>query len=240
MNRRAASRALFGVAVVLLAVTTARVSSQVPVFTTAFPAEEFAAHRAALFDERSATASPSSRVRRRPASYLPFRQSNHFFYLTGVEVPRAIVLLDGKTKTAMLFLPPRNEQMERMEGPVLVPGADAVRLTGIADVRASEAFRAAFGRGRRGGRVVYTPARGESVAAVTPDSAMRSAAGVRRRPVGWTALARGGVRGEADRCNARRRHQRASIPILDALRVIKTPRRDRSHPGGDADCRRAG
>ena len=49
MNRRAASRALFGVAVVLLAVTTARVSSQVPVFTTAFPAEEFAAHRAALF-----------------------------------------------------------------------------------------------------------------------------------------------------------------------------------------------
>ena len=68
-------------------------------------------------------------------SYLPFRQSNHFFYLTGVEVPRAIVLLDGRTKTAMLFLPPRNEQMERSEGPVLVPGADAARLTGIADVR---------------------------------------------------------------------------------------------------------
>ena len=27
-----------------------------------------------------------------------FRQNNHFFYLTGVEAPRAIALLDGRTE----------------------------------------------------------------------------------------------------------------------------------------------
>ncbi len=222
MNRRAASRALFGVAVVLLAVTTARVSSQVPVFTTAFPAEEFAAHRAALFAK---IGDGLAVVQGAPetGSYLPFRQSNHFFYLTGVEVPRAIVLLDGKTKTAMLFLPPRNEQMERMEGPVLVPGSDAVRLTGIADVRASEAFNAAFAAAVAGGRVVYTPARGESVAAVTPDSAMRSAAASAADP--WDGRPSREAAFAAKLTAATPGVDIKSLdPILDALRVIKTPR----------------
>ena len=62
-------------------------------------------------------------------SYLAFRQNNHVFYLTGVEVPRAIVLIDGRTHRTTLFLPPRDERMERSEGPILVPGDEAVRLT---------------------------------------------------------------------------------------------------------------
>jgi Xaa-Pro aminopeptidase len=54
---------------------------------------------------------------------LKFRQSNQFYYLTGVEVPRAILLVNGRVKRSMLFLPPRDERKERSEGPVLVPGA---------------------------------------------------------------------------------------------------------------------
>ena len=200
----------------------ARPAAQNPLFTTAFPAEEFAAHRAALFakiGDGLAVVQGAAET----GSYLPFRQNNHFFYLTGVEVPRAIVLLDGRTKTTMLFLPPRNERMERSEGPVLVPGPDAARLTGIADVRPREAFGGRVHGGAGDGRVVYTPARGESVAAVRriprcatrrPPPRTRGTGGRPARPrsrPGWRAAAPGVEVKNLD-------------PILDALRVIKTPR----------------
>jgi Xaa-Pro aminopeptidase len=207
---------------VLVALSAVTVAAQPPLFTSAFPPEEFAAHRAALFAQ---IGDGVAVVQGAPetGSYLPFRQNNHFFYLTGVEVPRALLLLDGRTKTTMLFLPPRNERMERSEGPVLVPGPEAARLTGIADVRAREAFGDAFKAAAVGGRVVYTPARGESLAAVTPDSASRYATAAAadpwdRRPSRETAFA------------ARLSAAAAGIevrdldPILDALRVIKTPR----------------
>jgi Xaa-Pro aminopeptidase len=42
-----------------------------------------------------------------PEGYVPFRQDNNFFYLTGVEIPDAKLILDGKTKTATLFVPDR-------------------------------------------------------------------------------------------------------------------------------------
>ncbi len=77
-------------------------------------------------------------------SYLGFRQNNHVFYLTGVEVPRAIVLIDGRSKRTTLFLAPRDERMERSEGPVLVPGDEAVRLTGADAVVARDEFAAAL------------------------------------------------------------------------------------------------
>jgi Xaa-Pro aminopeptidase len=42
-----------------------------------------------------------------PEAFIKFRQDNNFFYLTGVEVPNATLVLDGKTKTSMLFVPDR-------------------------------------------------------------------------------------------------------------------------------------
>ena len=143
MRRRTGYGAVVRLVAVIVALLAVKASAQNPLFTSAFPPEEFAAHRAALFaqiGEGVAVVQGAPET----SSYLPFRQNNHFFYLTGVEVPRAIVLLDGRTKTTILFLPPRNERMERSEGPVLVPGPEAVRLTGITDVRARESFGDAF------------------------------------------------------------------------------------------------
>jgi len=40
-----------------------------------------------------------------PEAFIKFRQDNNFYYLTGVEVPNAKLLLDGKTKTSILFVP---------------------------------------------------------------------------------------------------------------------------------------
>jgi Xaa-Pro aminopeptidase len=222
MTRRACAGLSRGAALVLIALFAVHLRAQNPLFTTSLPAEEFAAHRAALFD-KVGDALVVLQGAAETGSYLPFRQNNHFYYLTGVEVPRALVMLDGRRKTTTLFLPPRNERMERSEGPVLVPGDETARLTGIRDVRDRDAFEDAVKGAVSGGRVVYTPARAASVAAVTPDSALRSAAqaaadpwdGRPSREAGFAAKLKTAAPG-AD--------IKDLDPILDALRVIKTPR----------------
>ena len=114
--RDAAARFLPRVVLALVLGAIAGPAGAQPIFTSAFPPEEFAARRtrvmAAIGDGvavlQGATELPS---------YLAFRQNNHVYYLTGVEVPRAIVLIDGRSRRTTLFLPPRDERMERSEGP---------------------------------------------------------------------------------------------------------------------------
>jgi Xaa-Pro aminopeptidase len=222
MRLRIGYGAVVRLVTVLVALSAVRVSTQPSLFTSTFPPEEFDLHRTALFAQ---IGDGIAVVQGAPetGSYLPFRQNNHFFYLTGVEVPRAIALLDGRTKRTILFLPSRNERMERSEGPVLVPGADAARLTGIADVRPRESFGEAFTAAAAGGRVVYTPLRGESVAAVTPDSAIRFATAAAADP--WDSRpSREAAFSAKLTAAAAGVEVRDLDPILDALRVIKTPR----------------
>lgn len=62
-----------------------------------------------------------------------FRQHNDFYYLCGVEVPHAALLLDGRTRTSSLYLPGRDARHERSEGAILSSDDEAqVRLlTGV-------------------------------------------------------------------------------------------------------------
>ena len=76
---------------------------------------------------------------------------------------------------------------------------------------------------------MYTPARGESVAAVTPDSAMRSAAASAADP--WDGRPSREAAFAAKLTAAAAGVEIRSLdPILDALRVIKTPREIASRP----------
>ena len=116
--------------VLLLALlVTPAARGQAPLFTGALPKDEFAARRDKVFAAIGDGVAVLEGATEYPA-YVRFRQNNQVFYLTGVEVPRAIVLLDGRAKQTTLFLQPRNEGAERMEGPVLVPGDDAGRGLG--------------------------------------------------------------------------------------------------------------
>lgn len=68
-----------------------------------------------------------------------FRQDNQFFYLTGLEVPRAWLLLNvtGPGATT-LYLPPRDRSTEAWGGVTLGPGPEATAITGIEDVRSGK------------------------------------------------------------------------------------------------------
>src|SRR5262245_50951998 len=193
--------------------------AQPPIFTNALPKEEFAARRARVMKEigdgvvvlQGATET---------SSYEKFRQSNQFFYLTGVEVPRAILVIDGRAKMSTLYVAPRDERMERSEGPVLVPGEEAVRLTGIERVLPRDDFEAAAKALE--GRVVFLTQRGETRGAGTPD---REAAHARARKAdAWDNQPSreewflGKLHERAPRFESRNLD-----PILDGMRMIKSP-----------------
>src|SRR5215469_1045571 len=96
-------------------------------FTDAISPAEFAARRAKVFD-RIGDGVVVMQGATETSSYLKFRQSNQFFYLTGVEVPRAILVMDGRTRQSTVYLPPN--PMATSEGPMLEPGPEGERLSG--------------------------------------------------------------------------------------------------------------
>jgi Xaa-Pro aminopeptidase len=164
MTRRLA--ALTSIVVVAVLLTT--VAAQPPLFSTSLPKEEFAARRAKVLERiRDGVAVMEGYTE--TSSYEKFRQSNQFYYLTGVETPRAILVLDGKAKRSTLYLLPVNPQMERSEGPLLAPGTAAEQLTGIDQVKPRADFDALVPS--LAGRTIYMTVRGETVLMGTPDHA---------------------------------------------------------------------
>src|SRR6185295_16040766 len=113
------------IAAVVLAVAASVGGRAQPVFTGAeiFPAEEFAARRAKIFETIGDGVAAVQGTTERPGEQ-PLRQNNQFFYLTGVVEPRALLWLDGRTRQATVYLQPNDErrrrQIERMYGDGLV------------------------------------------------------------------------------------------------------------------------
>jgi Xaa-Pro aminopeptidase len=194
--------------------------AQPPLFIDAFPKDEFASRRARVM-RAIGDAIVVIQGATETSSYEKFRQSNQFFYLTGVEVPRAILTIDGRSKSSTLYIAPRDPRAERSEGPVLTPGDEAVKLTGIERVVSRDEFRAAAKA--LAGRVVYTTFRGETRGAGTPDREAAHAAARAADP--WD-----GQKSREDWFMGRLREQAAGLeivdldPVLDAMRMIKSPR----------------
>lgn len=71
-----------------------------------------------------------------PEGYVKFRQDNNFYYLTGVEIPDAKLILDGKTKTSTLFVPDRMSGDIKAEAYISQNANDAAqyKMTRIASV----------------------------------------------------------------------------------------------------------
>lgn len=63
-----------------------------------------------------------------------FRQDSAFFYLTGVELPNAILVLRPQAGSEALFLPPRDPGVEVWTGPKFGPGEEAAAALGYDEV----------------------------------------------------------------------------------------------------------
>jgi|CXWL01.1.fsa_nt_gi Xaa-Pro aminopeptidase len=111
-------------------------------YQTDFPPEEFKARWASVYERIGANAVAVAQGMPLTDGFQFPRQFNTFYYLSGIETPGAYLRLDGRTRTATLYLPPRNERLERSEGRVLSANdVDLVkRLTGVDDVQPLEAM----------------------------------------------------------------------------------------------------
>src|SRR5262249_10180076 len=105
--------------------------------------------------------------------YVTFRQGNDFFYLSGVEAPGAMLLIDGATRQTTLFLPPKNEARERTEGPLLVPGDYAQQVTGIPRIVNVDSFAETLQRLTASHDTLYTPIGPQELEAMSRDLAVR-------------------------------------------------------------------
>jgi Xaa-Pro aminopeptidase len=194
-----------------------------PVFTNVFPAEEYAARRARVMDKIGDAVAILQGTTERPGEQ-PLRQSNQFFYVSGVVEPRAILVIDGKSRTSSLFLNPRNERREQsMFGPGLYPGPAAVRETGIEAVAARADFKALFDRLAQESRAIYTPFRPEVLGSASSSDPAALARATKADP--WDGRP---SREEAFIAHLKEAAPHSEVkdldPILDNLRGTKSPR----------------
>lgn len=187
-----------------------------PVFTDVFPSREYAARRLKVMEKIGDAVAIMQGATER-AGEQPFRQATQFSYLTGVVEPRAILVMDGKTRRSTLFLYPRNERWEKsMYGPGLVPGAEAVAKTGIEAVLPRADFRV------DDNRAIYTPFRPEVLESASAEGPIALAKANKADP--WDGRE---TREEIFRAKLKAAAPGAKIqdldPIIDLMRATKSP-----------------
>jgi Xaa-Pro aminopeptidase len=197
----------------------------VPLFTSDFAPAEFAARRAKVYDAigRSVALVQGAPA---PSGYTRFRQTNEFYYLCGIEVPNAYLVLDGIQRKGILYLPHRNDRREQGEGKVLsAEDAELVKkLSGIDVVYGSDLLAERLGQyAMRGERTLFMPLLPAEGASMSRDLALRGVAETGGDP--WVGLASREGRLKAlvvERFPAL--EIKDLTPILDQLRLIKSPR----------------
>lgn len=194
-----------------------------PVIGRIFPASEFAARRAAVMKSIGDGVAIIQGTTERPGEQ-PLRQNNEFYYLTGVIEPRAILMIDGRTRKSTLFLSPTNEKRElSMFGPSLIPGDSAEKDTGIESVVERDKFGPTLIAAGTAGRQIFTPFRAEVLGSASAADPVALARATKADP--WD--------GRESREEAFQQKMKAAAPaieirnldpIIDTLRAIKSPR----------------
>lgn len=218
------------VLVLALVVLSAAVLSAAPAaaqhYQSDFPPQEFQARWQRLFEHIGDNAVAVVQGMPQVDGFIMPRQNNSFYYLTGIETPpHSYVVLDGRTRRVTLYLPPRNEQLERSEGRVL--SADDVelvmRLVGVDAVVSTGAMATDWPPDVRRGTAIYVehaPAEQQGQSRGELRSAARS---ITNDP--WDGrISREGRFLQLLRARHAAVEIRDLTPILDELRGIKSAR----------------
>lgn len=186
-----------------------------------FTAEEFRARRERVFEAIGEQAVGVLQGADNSQGLSPFRQYNEFYYVCGIEVPHAYLLLNGNSRRSVLFLP-RESQIGK-EHDREVPSADnpdyARALSGVDEVRGVEDLGPHF----ENGGVVYTPFRHGQGFNMTDGSASFWYSGVLADP--WDGRFH---RAAQFVHKLRSRYPGLDVrdlsPVIDELRLVKSSR----------------
>jgi len=189
-------------------------------FQTDFAPEELAARRDRVLEAIEPGAVALLQGAPKESGHELFRQSNDFYYLCGVSVPHAYLLLDGRDRSTTLYLPHQSEARAANEGRTLSSDCPQLvtKLTGIERVLGPEDLGTALSRAT----IIYTPLRGGETASNSWDTLQRARQEANADP--WDA--------QPERTRAfvvllQQRLPQAEVrdlcPILDPMRLIKSP-----------------
>jgi Xaa-Pro aminopeptidase len=202
-------------------------AQNVSLYQTDFPIEEFKERRGKVFDAIGNNSMAIIQGAPSVNGFKVFRQSNEFYYLCGLETPHSYLLLDGRSRKATLYLPHRDEARERNEGKLLTAeDAELIKkLTGVDSVIGVELM----GRNWISTLVkvppptLYTPFSPAEVGADSRDELLGGMAGNISDP--WDGRpSREGHFVQLIRSRYPQFEVRDLSPILDKLRIIKSPR----------------
>ena len=216
-NRQCLALALLAVAITAPTLTAQRAERFTAWTQPVFPVAEYVARRAAALSklgENDVLLVPSGDG---TSSGETFRQQDDFEYLVGLEVPRTILALDGRTRRALLFVPKSDARFENAGRPNDFPGRPlatdpALRaLSGVDSVLVDSILNAfLFSATQRGARVFINAGRPGATVLPAPSAFAVPSAGA----VLATEL----------------QHEHAELtltnayPLMASLRMIKSPR----------------
>lgn len=206
----------------LLAVNALALAQAPPWYQTDFPPEEFKARWSNIFAKIGDQAVLVMQGVPRTPGYIMPRQTNEFYYLCGIETPHSYLLVDGRNKKVTLYMPPRDERLERAEGRVLsADDAEQVKqLTGVDEVSSTALMREDWLKSPKTVYTLLTPAEGNSQARGELSSANNAI-----KSDYWD----GRVSREENFAQLiRSRYPQATVsditPILDQMRSVKSTR----------------
>jgi Xaa-Pro aminopeptidase len=198
-----------------------------PFYQSHFPPEEFRGRWAKIIEKIGPNAVAIVQGAPQTNGFILPRQTNEFYYLSGIETPGSYLLLDGATRKAILCLPARDARLESAEGRVL-SAADAElvkKFVGVDEVWSTKQLTPEAIRGLLKGEApaIHTPFAPAEGAGQSRDTLRMGNAAIANDP--W------------DQRPTRESHfaelLRTRIPnvevkdlslILDGLRSIKSPR----------------
>jgi len=103
-----------------------------------------------------------------PEAYIKFRQDNNFYYLTGVEVPDAVLMIDGKSKQSFLLVPDNTPGDIKAEA-VIKPGTDAAAAYKFERVMSRNSLSNMLQRTANNGQTIFVQQSPQEMAEMSRD-----------------------------------------------------------------------
>jgi Xaa-Pro aminopeptidase len=192
-------------------------------FTTNFTIQEFAARRAKIYEAIGPQAIAVMQGLPSVHSSAIFRQSNEFFYVSGVVAPQALLLMDGSAKKTTLYLPKQNTSRAATEGEVLSSDdpAKTASMTGVDEVKSPDQLAADL-KARTSAKAIYVPFAPTEGSSESPDGARRRTADAAADP--WDGrISRENQLRELLKAQVPGLEQKDLSPILNEMRALKSP-----------------
>ncbi len=220
-------RRLFQFAVLLTIGVCIGSAKELPDHQTDFPPEEFVERRDRIFDQIGDNAIVLLQAAASVRGFNVFRQSNQFYYLTGLETPHSYLLMNGRNRQTILYLPHRDERLERGEGTSWSAQTpeEVKKLTGVDAVLGYDQLGKQFFRFliKTPYPTLYTPFSPAEGTMVSRDEALIGLARAIADP--WDeALSREGRFINLIRTRFPQFEMKDLSPILDEMRLVKSER----------------